>query len=216
MISQCQTTQQSREGDIVGDGGEATTTFVSKNCSTSGWCYCSPSPSLSLPLLPYLLLLPLVFLLFPPLSFLPLLPSFLPLLHPCLPPVSLPLPHFSTSSLTSPPSSPTEHWRSEDRREEDRWAVITHEVKKKVKFELLMRLWLTMILYTVSDYQLFTSPHSTFPPSTPPPPTTSQSGSMSLSATVRERLRTKLLKAKVREGEREGGRKGEREREEED
>ena len=65
-----------------------------------------------------------------------------------------------------------------------------------------------MILYTVSDYQLFTSPHSTFPPSTPPPPTTSQSGSMSLSATVRERLRTKLLKAKVRKGGREGGREG--------
>ena len=40
LISQCQTTQQSREGDdIVGDGGEATTTFVSKNCGTKWQVY---------------------------------------------------------------------------------------------------------------------------------------------------------------------------------
>ena len=97
LVSQRQTTQQSRESDIVGDDGEATTTFVSKNCSTSGCVHVYYSPSLSLslshlPLLPFLLLLPLVFLL------LPLLPSFL-----FSTPFSLLFPY---PSFTSPPPPP--------------------------------------------------------------------------------------------------------------
>ena len=78
LISQRQTTLQSTEGDIVGDGGEATTTFVSKNCSTNAWCvhvYYSP-PSLPLPhlsLLPFLLPLPSLL----SLSFIPLPPPSL-------------------------------------------------------------------------------------------------------------------------------------------
>ena len=81
LISQRQTTLQSTEGDIVGDGGEATTTFVSKNCSTSGWCvhvyYSPPSlPPPHLPLLPFLPpCLPLPSLL--SLSFIPVPPSSL-------------------------------------------------------------------------------------------------------------------------------------------
>ena len=111
LVSQRQTTQQSREGgDIVGDGGEATTTFVSKTAVQVAGVHVYRSPSLSLsppslspalPLLPFLLLLlPPVFLLIPLLSF---FLFFLPGLHPCLSPVSLSLPHFSPSFPTPPP-----------------------------------------------------------------------------------------------------------------
>ena len=98
LISQRQTTLQSTEDNIVGDGGEATTTFVSKNCSTSGWCvhmYYSP------PLLPHLSLLPF---LLPASLFLPSPSSisFLFLLPPCspsLPPSPFPSsPHQTTSN----------------------------------------------------------------------------------------------------------------------
>ena len=110
LVSQRQTTQQSRESDIVGDDGEATTTFVSKNCSTSGRCayvvlfsfpltLSLPSPSSALPP--------------PPPSCLPTpsSSSFLPVLHPFFSPVSLSLLHFSPSSPAplSLSSSPPDH-----------------------------------------------------------------------------------------------------------
>ena len=171
MITQRQTTQQSREGDIVGDGGEATTTFVSKNCSTSGRCihvHCSPSPSLSLPhlLLPFLLLLLLVFLLFPPLSFFPLLPSFLFSI-----PASLLFPY---PSLTSPPPPPvplpsspqnTEVVKTEENRTGEQSLLMESQIwaanASLINHDSLYCIWPPVFHFHISTLHFSTSHHLT-------------------------------------------------------